>query len=489
MKLTVARFTIELLSPMHIGSGLSSAATDAPVVRDAFGDYRIPGSSLAGALRAGSGDDPAAWGAAGREQNSASMIEVSDGFLVDFDGKVALGKRLANEKVLFRALAEIQDHVRIGHDSGTAEEGGKFDAELIPQGTRFRCELSLAEREGASQDSRTRAINAFRQALSLLSSGDLALGGDVSSGLGRVMIVKDSLTVGVFDLTTSKGLEAARNRSASIGDAAGSDDAAAFVSGGAGVGTDRGAEDDLVRGSVTIRFETDGPLLVGGSQRPSTKGGADKNHGADLVFGESLVADYAAKALVARPWVPGSSLRGALRHRTWHALEALGRTDAEAIIDDLFGSVDGDTGKASKIRIHGCFLEDEPRTAVQHVAIDRLTGGSLRGALFSEAPIWKDGLGLQVRLTLHGVSPAQAAVIAHALIDMGTGHLPIGGGTRRGNGRLRFADDPRGFQGKAVRFHLTHGKADLKDTSAPHEIDAFIEVLERANNQLAGATA
>ena len=78
MKLTIARFTLELMSPMHIGSGLTHPTTDAPVVRDAFGDYRIPGSSLAGALRAatcGAAQD-AAWGAAGAE-NLASMIEVS----------------------------------------------------------------------------------------------------------------------------------------------------------------------------------------------------------------------------------------------------------------------------------------------------------------------------------------------------------------------------------------------------------------------------
>ena len=489
MRLTVARFTLELLSPMHIGSGLRSAATDAPVVRDAFGDFRIPGSSLAGALRAASGACASAWGSAGAQVNSASMIEVSDGFLVDFDGTVALGKRLAGKPVGYRVLAEVQDHVRIGHDSGTAEDGGKFDAELIPQGTRFRCEISLVERAGASRESCESARTAFGRALSLLKSGEIALGGDVSSGLGIVRIVEQTLTVGDFDMSTRAGLEGARNRSADIGDSAGNGDTSAFLS---EVGQQRvggGRAGDLIDGSVTIAFVTDGPLLVGGSQRPSTKSEADKNHGADLVFGESLIADYAKRCLVARPWVPGSSLRGALRHRTWHVLEALGRTDAAAIIDDLFGCVDGETGRASKVRIHGCFLNDEPRTAVQHVAIDRLTGGSLKGALFAEAPIWRDDLRLEVRLTLHGVSDAHAAVLAHALIDMGTGHLPIGGGTRRGNGRLKFADDPKGFRAKAVSFALMRGATAIHHGSPSQDIDAFIDALEQANGQLAGATA
>lgn len=487
MRLTVARFTLELCSPMHIGSGSRSAATDAPVVRDAFGDYRIPGSSLAGALRAACGSHSPAWGSAGREGNAASMIEVSDGFLVDFDGKVALGKRLARETILYRALAEVQDHVRIGHDSGAAEEGGKFDAEVIPQGTRFRCELVLVQRRGASAETMVQASSAFKHALWLLHTGDLALGGDVSSGLGVVRMVDQSLTIGDFDMSTRAGLEGARNRPADIGDSAGSSDPTPFLSAEGPHRTGRPIEDQLIDGTVTMRFATDGPLLVGGSQRPSSKSGDDKNHGADLVFGESLVADYASRALVARPWVPGSSLRGALRHRTWHVLEALGRSDAEQIINEVFGCVDGGTGRASKVRIHGCFLHDEPRTAIQHVAIDRLTGGSLRGALFSEAPIWREGLKLEMRLTLHGVTAAHAAALAHALIDMGTGHLPIGGGTQRGNGRLKFASDPMGFRGKAISFKLTHGEAAIQHDSPSQEIDAFIEVLEQANGQLAGA--
>jgi CRISPR/Cas system CMR subunit Cmr4 (Cas7 group RAMP superfamily) len=486
MKLTAARFTIELCSPMHIGSGLRSAATDAPVVRDAFGDYRIPGSSLAGALRAACGGDSSAWGSSGKEGNTASMIEVSDGFLVDFDGRVALGKRLAREKVLYRALAEIQDHVRIGHDSGAAEEGGKFDAELIPQGTRFRCELVLVERKGRSREAEERASSAFRRALWLLHTGDLALGGDVSSGLGVVRIVDQSLTIGDFDMSTRAGLEGARNRSADIGDSAGSTDPAPFLAADDRRRTSSPTADQLIDGTVTIQFATDGPLLIGGSQRPSAKSSTDRNHGADLVFGESLVADYAGKALIARPWVPGSSLRGALRHRTRHVLEALGRSDAEQIINELFGCIDGSTGCASKVRIHGCLLHDEPRTAVQHVAIDRLTGGSLRGALFCEAPIWKEGLKLAVRLTLHGVNAGHAAALAHALIDMGTGQLPIGGGTRRGNGRLKFADDPKGFSGKAVTFELTRGATAIHQGSPSQDIDAFIEALELANSQLAG---
>lgn len=485
MKLTIARFTLELLSPMHIGSGLMHPTTDAPVVRDAFGDFRIPGSSLAGALRAET--EESAWGAAGAE-NLASMIEVSDGFLVDFDGLVTLSKRLTGKKVMFRVLPELQDHVRIDHGAGAAEEGGKFDAEVIPQGTRFRCEMVLTERSGTTEQALAAARGSFWSALRKLRAGELAIGGDVSSGLGLVRVVDKSFTIGTHDLTTLSGVETARNRSWRIEDPAGALDTAKEL-------TDTVApphsDPEGITGKLVLRFCSDGPLLVGGSQRPSAKTVGDKNHGADLVFGESVVADYGAKALVAKPWVPGSSLRGAIRHRTWHVLEALGIAEAEAKghIDELFGSVDGDKARASKVRIGGCFLNDEPRTAVQHVAIDRLTGGSLRGALFCEAPIWREGLTLEVTLTLHGVGDEHAAALAHALIDMAHGELPIGGGTRRGNGRLLLAEakGPGSWHGKAVTFALHRDAQTITNDSSSAEIDRFIDQLEQANKALTGA--
>ena len=484
MKLTIARLTLELVSPLHIGSGLQSADTDAPVVRDAFGDYRIPGSSLAGALRAHCGPSlESAWGSAGSE-NRASAIEVSDAFLIDWDGTTTLTKRLAGKSVAFPTFKEIQDHVRIDHASGAAEDGKKFDAEIVPQGTRFRCELALIERDDSST-----ARDAFTCALHALDTGAIALGGDVCSGLGLIRVLRDSYTIATFDLATAAGLANARNRPAALDQPAALDAKPTQIS-ACGLSTAT-ATADTVSGSVRIAFRTDGPLLVGGSQRPSNKSDADRNFGADLVFGEARVADYAKKALVAKPWIPGSSLRGAIRHRVWHIFEALGCANVQQRVDDLFGSVAGERASASKIRVTGQFLEQHPRTLVQHVAIDRLTGGSLTGALYAEAPIWRDDLVIQVGLTLHGIALDEAAALTHALIDMGIGELAIGGGTRRGNGRLLFdsAKGAAGYQGKAVTFNLEWNGKSISNASPPSELQALIDALESANETLVGATA
>ena len=84
-----------------------------------------------------------------------------------------------------------------------AEDGGKFDAEVIPQGTRFRCELVLAERTGAAQEAQARASRAFKRALRLLHAGDLALGGFFCNGEigpvgGRAHLHGFTATIAVF---------------------------------------------------------------------------------------------------------------------------------------------------------------------------------------------------------------------------------------------------------------------------------------------------
>jgi len=485
MKITVTRFTIELISPLHIGSGNNNPDTDAAVVRDAFGDYRIPGSSIAGALRAFCGNKLySVWGTAGKE-NKSSAIEVSDGFLIDWDGKTTLSKRISGgDKVEFPTFVEIQDHVRIDHECGTAEDGGKFDAEIVPEGTRFRCEMTLIERNDDPL-----VIEAFQVALNALAHGEIALGGDLASGLGQVRILNNSATQTTFDLSNSSGLSGARNRPAAI-DQPSSVNAKPLNLDKLQVSAPENIKDCLC-GKVTINFRADGPLLVGGSQKPSSDADADRNHGADLVFSEARVADYQAKKLIAKPWVPGSSLRGAIRHRVWHILEAIAPSQANERINNLFGFVDGNKQSASKIRVHGQFLEQIPRTQVQHVAIDRLTGGSLKGALYSEAPIWRDDLEIKVGLVLDQVTLADAAVLAHAIIDMGNGELQIGGGARRGNGQLLFAQAKAGqpnFLGKSIEFQINLNNVKYSNSSPKDSLEKLIDMLESANATLAGAT-
>lgn len=482
MKIAAMRLTLELGSPLRIGSGANDPLLDAPVVRDAFGDYRIPGSSLAGAVRAFA--EQAGFGGLfgdGGEESEASAVEFSDGFLVDWDGETTLAKRLRDDRPRMPAVLEVQDRVRIDHASGTAADGGKFDAEIVPQGLRFRVEIVCVERGGAGASPDGPAI--LGRILAAFEAGRIRLGAEVTNGLGVVRPLAGSVTHEVHDLASPAGLVAARGMSGRIDEP--------LKERGSLPGTapsTAAAAEGVVTGTVHIRFHVDGPILVGGSQRPQPPG----NHAvADLLFGHTLVADYARGQFASRPWIPGSSLKGVLRHRVRHVLEAVDRPAAERDVDAWFGAVGVDGATTSRITVHGQVLADEKPTIVQHVAIDRLTGGSLEGALFAEAPLWRDGLVVDVTVEVNRLPIDGAVALAHAVLDMGTGALPIGGGVNRGNGRLLFAAEPdatKAFHGHAVRFELSHGHRRYTHTDGGERLHELAQLLGGAE-PLAGAAA
>lgn len=473
MKIAILRMTLELRSPLRIGSGENDPLLDAPVVRDAFGDYRIPGSSLAGAVRAfaegaGFGD---LFGDGG-ETSRASNLEFSDGFVVDWDGETALAKRLRGAPTRMPQILEVQEQVRIDHDTGTAAVGGKFDAEFVPQGLRFRIEIACVDRSAsfsATMDSAAMVGRIF----SWFESERIRLGGDVTSGFGLIAPVSGSISHEFHDLATRDGLVSARGMPRAI-DAPLTNTTSLSHAHPVPTTISR----DSISGIVHLTFLVDGPILVGGSQRPEPAVGNAPS--ADILFGKTLVADYQKSDFVSRPWVPGSSVKGVIRHRVRHVLEALGKNDAEATVDGWFGSVEGATPTSSRVHVGGQILDDIPPTVVQHVAIDRLTGGSLRGALYAEAPLWKEGLRLAITIELRELPLSGVVALAHAVLDMGTGSLPIGGGVNRGNGRLLFAEeiDPAAsWHGRAVRFDIEHNGSRYAHTDSEEYLKTLFASL------------
>ena len=152
------------------------------MVRDAFGDYRLPGSSLAGAARAFAADHGFE-GLFGRGDADAcaSSIEFSDGFLLDWDGRPVLEKRLQGERPSIGDMLEVQEHVRIDHQSGAAEDSGKFDAEVVSSGLRFRIELTFHEPWADSAGNAGKFALAFAEVASAIAEGKIFTLGDAPS--------------------------------------------------------------------------------------------------------------------------------------------------------------------------------------------------------------------------------------------------------------------------------------------------------------------
>ena len=81
-------------------------------------------------------------------------------------------------------------------------------------------------------------------------------------------------------------------------------------------------------------------------------------------------------------------------------------------------------------------LTDKSDKILNHIAIDRFTGGAIDGALFSEKTTY--GKGHDFTLTILAKERALEGGIQEsleaAMMDICKGMLPLGGGVNRGNG-------------------------------------------------------
>ncbi|MEZ4622951.1 MAG: RAMP superfamily CRISPR-associated protein [Caldilineaceae bacterium] len=150
----------------------------------------------------------------------------------------------------------------------------------------------------------------------------------------------------------------------------------------------------------------------------------------------------------------GTSLAGALRARALRIANTVGRR-GESFLDDLFGYRVKDTAEereqfkrgenpltASRLWVEETEVK-EPEPLVQsRVKLDRFTGGSYPGALFSQEAAWgKAETRINVKLSLqaHVRAARQDAEIGLLLLllkDLWSGDLPLGGESSVGRGRL-----------------------------------------------------
>ena len=166
--------------------------------------------------------------------------------------------------------------------------------------------------------------------------------------------------------------------------------------------------------------------------------------------------------------IPGSSLRGPLRHRMlFHACRRAGysldRADptalglAEQWVRALFGSDPAERDlilgrlSLSEVYLPLTFAAEEPPAALpepmvqHHMGGDRFTGGVLGSALFNEKPLYQDAFTLTIQDQgdpTNAAAPEALACLELTLDDLRYGRLPLGSGAGRGNGRFLGPDRP-----------------------------------------------
>ena len=472
----IARFIVKTATPLHAGGG-SSVEFDQPVSRDPFGFWNIQASSLAGFLRAviGSEDDSAAKQLFGSSTDGgirASDVWLSDAVLLDFDGKPAWEKANRGEDIAIPQGPFIRDHVKINLATGAAERSAKFDEEIVPPGAMFAFEMSLDSWNNDDEALEKSERENFFRLFNLIKSNGLRVGGKAVNGYGS--FVTEYGEIREFDLRTAKGLEAWLNLCP----------APKFAqSEGAEVGVEASELREKHSGidaTLSFRLRNATPVLVGGTNTE------DASYDMACLMTPVFI-DGGSSHVQYRYTIPGSSIRGVLRHRVAEIASALG-SDGGKVADSVFGSIgaDGKEGQGSMGHLL-CMdvLLDPSKHAegIQHVKIDKFTGGAMSGALFDEAPIANE-FKADFNMTVKGIDPYGAKLLAHALLDFFTGELPIGGGSNRGNGRLLLEGLDRdcsnlkdALAGIKARVFVDGNEVDLRNSEAREKL---LDCLEKA---------
>ncbi len=170
-------------TPLHIGGTGGSADTDLALAVNGRGEFYIPGTSLAGPLRAWLEHNAQEsindwWGYQIADQGQASYVFVEDGCVTPPEGK--------------QIKAEIRDGVGIDRVTGAAANQIKYDRAVLPRGTRvcftMTVELPADTPEQSQQKLRNKIRAQTETVLQALQSDEIRFGAAKTRGLGRVEV-------------------------------------------------------------------------------------------------------------------------------------------------------------------------------------------------------------------------------------------------------------------------------------------------------------
>lgn len=395
----VRRFVLEANALVMIASGGDDPLLDTLLARDANGLPMIPATTLAGAIRAQMDDNDAKrlFGFQGITSGQRSALIFTDALAHCADDRPRDGWQTLPDDSVVKWLMQdspiTRQHVRLD-EYGVTQGEGKFERSAVPAGTRFTFEIS---HWGPPDETAAKIVRK-----------GLFLGGAKRSGYGGFDCVKEGGAS--FDLKKANEADAYRCYAAMRLDQEPDFDMNLLEE------TVEGAPGWHLRGTI------EGPLLIG-APRKDGRGGRQPYSEARIDWGTK-----GATICQPQPIVPGSAIKGPLRHRTRFYLHKQGVEDADAQIDTLFGSASSGTrGRAGQLRFYDAVVHGGAPITLAHVSLDRFTGGARdkSGALFSDDMLWRPELEIRID-RLGDISTEAGSAFKAALDDLRRGVLGIG---------------------------------------------------------------
>ena len=448
----VARVTIEAETPLAVGSGEKDITTDALVIKDFNGLPYIPGTAIAGILRHAIGEKTAKEFFGKHEEKSencrGSEIIFSEAKMIGSNGKVIDGLQsidFDNDPFYakFKELP-IRQHAKIT-DKGITAKGGKFDEQVVYQGTRFVFEIEMVSenQEDNSQKKNTpKKKNEFLDVLRVLNSQTLRIGSGTRCGFGKIKV--KNIVKREFDLiNNSKDLDDYINKSSDLSQPF---DGEIF--------NEKTSSDKWTTYELVLQPE-DFFLFGSGfgddevDMTPVKEESIEWDENDKPVFTKNGKDEFTRRILI-----PATSLKGAVAHRTAYHYNRLKQRfidvdspnqkpkvgNESEVIRALFGyeSQDDRVQKRGNVIFNDIIQDILPEKILNHVSIDRFTGGAIDSALFDEKTTFGNGKSFKTEIMVEKAAFNEDIFFKEAfecsLKDIIDGLLPLGGGVNRGNG-------------------------------------------------------
>lgn len=440
-------------SPLCIsdGAGEENQANDKDihVQKNKQGHPFIPGTSMCGVLR-------------------DFMAEILDKDLESVlfgsssnDGAQSLVQ--VYDTVLKGANIAYRDGVAINYYTGVAKDGAKYDYEVVDSGDGpFRLEVVIRQKNAAEKDKIRKAVILIKDKL----IGGIQLGAMTAKGLGFVKLKQPKL--GYYDLADNYDDVKAWFINPEVTGANASDRMKDEVE------QDVLHQVPMFEGNFALRS-----TMIIRSDNMDIKENDNKH--IDKVFLKNSKGQYV---------VPGSSLKGVLRHQARYILDKLchkKETIAESFLNDLMGySENIEERQKSRFYVAESILTDAVKEKViTRNRIDRITGGVMDSALFTTVPVYQDKAGekaLHVKFFIKPASnqqnnPAEIGLALLLFRDLWQGRIAIGGETGVGRGTLQ------GLSGKIFIDGMEYAINDAGEISSSNgditKLDSYVQALVR----------
>ena len=443
----VARVTIEAATPLAVGSGEKDITTDALVIKDFNGLPYIPGTAIAGILRHAIGEKTAKEFFGKHEVNSensrGSEIIFSEAKMIGSDGNVIDGLQsidFGNDPFYakFKELP-IRQHAKIT-DKGITAKGGKFDEQVVYQGTRFVFEIEMVS-ENNDKDNSPKKLDDFINVLRELNTHTLRIGSGTRCGFGKIKV--KNIVWRKFDLTNPNDFKDYINKSSDLRQPFNGETFDEETS------TEKWTTYELV-------LQPEDFFLFGSGfgddevdMTPVKEEAIDWDENEKPVFTKNDDGQTTKCVLI-----PATSLKGAIAHRTAYHYNRLKQRFVDVdnpdetpkvgneseVIRALFGyeSQDERVQKRGSVIFNDVIQYILPDKILNHVSIDRFTGGAIDSALFDEKTTFGNGKSFKTEIMVEKAAFKEdkdyKEAFECALKDIIDGLLPLGGGVNRGNG-------------------------------------------------------